>query len=330
MKRAFLITIDTEGDRMWSRPAQIETTNAGYLPRFQQLCERFGYKPTYLTNYEMAESAEFQAFGRDVIARGTGEVGMHLHAWNSPPIEPLTDRDMHHQPYLIEYPPAVLEAKVEFMTDLLERRFDAKMTSHRAGRWAMNPHYVRTLLKHGYKVDCSVTPTVSWRRLPGDPKQQGGTDYTGYPSQAYFVDPQDLSRVGTSSLLELPMTIRYVVPAPAMLRDSALGRLPGMRSVLQRRRWLRPHGDNLAQMLKLVEACAKDGSPYVEFMLHSSEFMPGCSPTFPDVASIEKLYADMEQLFEASSKHFKGETLTGYHDGVLRGDYPALRADRAA
>jgi hypothetical protein len=28
-----------------------------------------------------------------VIARGTAEVGMHLHAWNSPPTEPLTADD---------------------------------------------------------------------------------------------------------------------------------------------------------------------------------------------------------------------------------------------
>ena len=51
MKRALLITIDTEGDRLWSRPTTVETRNAEYLPRFQSLCERYGFKPTYLTNY---------------------------------------------------------------------------------------------------------------------------------------------------------------------------------------------------------------------------------------------------------------------------------------
>jgi len=51
----------------------------------------------------MAMSAAFVEFGRDVLARGTGEIGMHLHAWNSPPIVPLTGDDFHYQPYLIEY-----------------------------------------------------------------------------------------------------------------------------------------------------------------------------------------------------------------------------------
>src|SRR5512144_2975448 len=47
---SFLITIDTEGDNLWSRPREITTGNARYLPRFQALCEKYGLKPTYLTN----------------------------------------------------------------------------------------------------------------------------------------------------------------------------------------------------------------------------------------------------------------------------------------
>src|SRR5262252_5784664 len=97
----FIITIDTEGDDIWSKPREITTRNAGYLPRFQALCERFGFKPVYLTNYEMAMSDAFVEFGRDALARGVGEIGMHLHAWNSPPIVPLTSDDFRFQPYLI-------------------------------------------------------------------------------------------------------------------------------------------------------------------------------------------------------------------------------------
>src|SRR5262249_44897944 len=120
----FIVTIDTEGDDIWSKPRDITTRNAAYLPRFQSLCERFGFKPVYLTNYEMAMSDAFVEFGRDVIARGAGEIGMHLHAWNSPPIVPLTGDDFHFQPYLIEYPADVMREKIRTMTRLLENRFD--------------------------------------------------------------------------------------------------------------------------------------------------------------------------------------------------------------
>src|SRR4051812_8506605 len=72
---SFLITIDTEGDNAWARPRRNTTRNSQFLPRFQSLCERFGFKPTYLTNYEMARCPAFQEFARDVLRRSAGEVG---------------------------------------------------------------------------------------------------------------------------------------------------------------------------------------------------------------------------------------------------------------
>src|SRR5438132_4090454 len=132
----FIITIDTEGDDLWSKPREITTRNAEYLPRFQSLCERFRFKPVYLTNYEMAMSDVFVEFARDVLARGAGEIGMHLHAWNSPPLVPLTSDDLRFHPYLIEYPEPVMKATIKTLTRLLNDRFEQTMTSHRAGRWA--------------------------------------------------------------------------------------------------------------------------------------------------------------------------------------------------
>ena len=90
---AFLITVDAEGDNLWTKPRSVTTHNAKYIPRFQTLCEKFGLKPTYLTNWEMAACPAFVEFARDALARGACEIGMHLHAWNSPPIVPLTADD---------------------------------------------------------------------------------------------------------------------------------------------------------------------------------------------------------------------------------------------
>src|SRR6266478_6519948 len=129
-KTPFIITIDTEGDDLWARPREITTRNAEHLPRFQSLCERFGFKPVYLTNYEMAMSDVFVEFARDVLARGAGEVGMHLHAWNSPPLHPLTRDDFRFPPYLIEYPEPVMREKIGTLTRLLECQFDQAMVSH--------------------------------------------------------------------------------------------------------------------------------------------------------------------------------------------------------
>jgi hypothetical protein len=219
-----------------------------------------------------------------------------------------------------------MERKVAYLTGLLEERFGVKMTSHRAGRWAMNSDYVQLLIRHGYLVDCSVTPTVSWSHLPGDPAGKGGTDYREFPSVAYFMDPVRINRPGNSSLLQLPMTIRHSYDVPRWLRNSPLTRLPVVRRLLVKRDWLRPQRDNLPQMLRLVEHVAASDAPYMEFMLHSSEFMPGGSPMFPDADAIERLYSELAELFAAIARHCTGYTLTEYRAAVDRGEFQALRA----
>ncbi|MDX7992017.1 polysaccharide deacetylase family protein [Xenorhabdus littoralis] len=311
-KPAFIITIDTEGDNLWQNSVQISTENTQYLPRFQKLCEQFGFKPIWLTNYEMAMDDSYIEFAKDVISRNTGEIGMHLHAWNSPPLIPLTDDDIHYKPYLIEYPKDQMRAKVDFMTHLLEDKLQTKMLSHRAGRWAFNEYYAQLLVEYGYQVDCSVTPKVNWRFTKGNPNGYGGTDYSRFPVHAYFMDLQDISKEGDSLLLQVPMSIQYKHSAVMNFIKQNYDRLRGKQrspSV----NWLRPRGGNLDQMKTVVQQTLASGSDYVEFMLHSSEFMPGGSPTFQNEEQIEQLYQDLEGLFEFLKPMVQGMTLAEYY-----------------
>lgn len=309
-----LITIDTEGDNLWGHPRQVETRNSRFLGRFQALCEKYGLLPTYLTDYEMALCPVFHELATDALRRGTAEVGMHLHAWNTPPLEPLTEDDIKYAPYLIEYPERLLRDKVRLMTELLEQRFGVKMTSHRAGRWAFNGIYARCLLELGYEVDCSVVPGVSFREHPGDPKQHGGTDYTGFPREPYYLDLADISRKAAGGLLEAPMTVMDLQPGWAAGVDRLLGGVPrkAWRRFYPVRCWLRPRGGNAREMIRVVQYARAAGLPHVEFMLHSSEFMPGGSPTFPTEASVERLYEDLETLFTETKAFVSGSGLTAF------------------
>jgi hypothetical protein len=317
-RTAFLITIDTEGDDLWSRPREITTRNSAYIPRFQALCEKHNLRPTYVTNWEMAHCPVFCEFAQDILKRGRGEIGMHLHAWNSPPLVPLTGDDFRHLPYLIEYPESVMREKVRTLTGHLEETFGVKMLTHRAGRWSFNAAYARILLDCGYRVDCSVTPHVSWVSEKGDPNGSGGTDFSQYPDQAYFVDPEDVSRPGASELLEVPMTIvRLQSSVPVRAARQAFGGVALMRRALGRLFpalcWLRPNGHNLRWLTRVLSIARGEGRAYVEFMLHSSELMPGGSPTFRTPEHVERLYENLESLFEAAAHGFEGLTLTEYH-----------------
>ena len=311
----FLITIDTEGDNLWSRPKTLTTENARFLPRFQSLCESYGMKPTYLTNYEMVCCSAFVEFAKDALDRSAAEIGMHLHAWDTPHEYQVPAGGGKYHPYLIEYPEQVMRDMIATVTDLLEDAFGVKMLSHRSGRWAFNGVYAKLLLERDYTVDCSVTPHVSWREHIGAPDGQGGSDYRGYPDDAYYLDLEDISRPGDSNLLEVPMTI---VPCQSraanwIRRRCREGSIPAraIDKFFPPIRWLRPNGENLGSLLSILRWARRADRDYVEFMLHSSELMPGGSPKFTTVESIDNLYEDMEALFAAAGE-FQGATLTEY------------------
>lgn len=314
-----IITVDTEGDNLWAKPRDITVRNAHFLPRFQALCERFGLKPVYLTNHEMASCAAFVEFGRDVAARGAGEIGMHLHAWNSPPLAPLTHDDLYHQPYLTEYPLRLMREKIRVMTGLLEDKFERKMVSHRAGRWAFDERYAALLLAEGYLVDCSVSPGVDWRATPGDPGGKGGPDYRSFPDRPYFLSTANIASAASGGLLEVPMT---VLPGRLYRRAPWAYRVPGLRRIVRRlspaRRWLSPvplmEKYNFDAMLQVARRARDERPTHMEFMLHSSELMPGGSPGFRTAADIDRLYAALEILFAGLATQCRGMTLAQFRD----------------
>jgi hypothetical protein len=315
---AFIITVDTEGDNLWSRPKLVETKNWKYLSRFQKLCEEFGFKPTWLTNYEMVECKEYVEFGRDIIRRNAGEIGMHLHAWNTPPLVPITTDDFYHQPYLIEYPIDVMDEKISVTTELLQNRFETPIVSHRSGRWALDSRYVKLLIKHGYLVDCSVTPGVTWTESIGAPGGIGGSDYRTFPSHPYLIDPDCISRSGPSPLLEVPASV-----TTSLLYRIApwVYKVRGIRGYAWRshppHKWLYPNGSNLVEMLSVVRSATNGGAPYIEFVIHSSELMPGGAPSLADEAAIERLYDDLQILLLEISSTFVGRTLSEFRRQLL-------------
>jgi len=153
-----------------------------------------------------------------------------------------------------------------------------------------------------------------------------GTDYTHFPDHPYFIDPSNIAQAGKSSLLELPVTIRS-----SWLRKCWPGAYKGEFKRFARRMapeltWLRPNGGNLNAMLSLVDWAERRRLPYIEFMIHSSEFMPGGSPYFKTEQAVTGLYADLERLFDRIAHSFKGQTLSGFHDDYVAASQPRSSA----
>ena len=319
-----LITIDTEGDNCWERTSKVTTENARYLPRFQAMCEKYRFKPTYLATYEMATDEFFVEFAKDALKQRTCEIGSHPHAWNSPPIYNLTSDDMRLHPYLLEYPEEIMRQKVKVLTNLLEDTFEIKMYSHRAGRWGLNAVYTRILAELDYRVDCSVTPYKKWDaelRVSGEPPCPD-IDFRSFPTEAYFLDAEDISKQGNLGILELPMTI---IPHYGKLLSWFYSILPGgnarrvTRAVFGRpASWFRPHRV-YRELLRVARYKIDEGADYIMFMMHSSELMPGGSPTFRHDKDIEVLYNDIEATFDfLKTNCVSGVTCQEYYESFTK------------
>ena len=54
-----IITIDTEGDNQWDPSLPHSVENVRFIPRFQDLCERYRFPPTYLCTHDVATAEHF-------------------------------------------------------------------------------------------------------------------------------------------------------------------------------------------------------------------------------------------------------------------------------
>lgn len=279
-KPLFVLSIDTEGDNYWKRTGDLSVNNLKYIPRFQLFCESHGVKPTYLLSYEVAANPDFVGYINEVVRAENAEIGMHLHAWNSPPAYPLTSNDDKNHPFAIEYPLQILDAKIGRITDLLESVTNKKMISHRAGRWAINSHYLQLLARHGYLIDSSVTPKLSWSKdgsLSLKLKDLA-LDYSAYPLDPYFVDLDFPWRSGDTRFLELPISV-------IKTRSTALAK------------WLRPSKRDPDRLVRFSRKLLAEKRSCIHLMLHSSELMPNCNPRFTSPLDIEILYEFLDEIF---------------------------------
>lgn len=298
MKKYFIITVDTEGDNLWNykHGDVITTANARYIPRFQELCQKYDFPPVYLTNYEMLCDDFYVDYIKEKHLNHLCEVGLHLHAWNTPPHYPLNE--VHPgNPYLIEYPVDVMREKFDFLYRLFCRKMGFAPVSHRSGRWAMDCNYFKLLEEYDVRVDCSVTPHIDWSSNMGTTR--GGSDYSKAPEGAHWID----------NVFEVPPTIRISHrPSNGSLKHRAKVLLCG--KILN----FRLATSSVDELIYLIDKVAGESSvDYLEFMLHSSELMPGGSPYFVDEKSIEDMYKDMEKLFSyIKSLGYSGITLEDY------------------
>ena len=199
----FILTIDTEGDNQWDHGCELTVENIKFIPRFQDLCNKYLISPTYLVTSEVCEDSYAKEIFTDYLSKDAAEIGAHLHSWTTPPFH---DRDGYryndpNHAFATELPGNLLSDKIKNLTNQIETSFGKRPLSFRSGRYGFNENVARILSDNSYLVDSSITPYTSWSDYKGIADGMGGPDFmdsTPFPSTYNFVN---------SSLLEIPITI---------------------------------------------------------------------------------------------------------------------------
>ena len=246
----------------------------------------------------MAMDERWVKYASQKVKEGKCEIGMHLHAWNSPPEHQLFNK-FGGNPYITEYPSEVVREKHRYLKELITKRFGVTPVTYRAGRWATNEALMQILEELGFLVDCSVTPQISHSQISGC-TVPGGSNYGKSPVDAYMLGKH---------LMEVPMTTRYKRSFQGHSFSSRVRNLLKGRAV-----WLRPVIQAVDEMKQLMQECEKDGIDYVEFMIHSSELMVGGSPYCKTEDAIRDCYQKMDEIFTYAIKRgYKGVSLKEYY-----------------
>ncbi|MHC1713180.1 MAG: hypothetical protein AB9872_13615 [Solidesulfovibrio sp.] len=279
---AVIVSLDVEEEGLFSgsyprRGAGL--TNIAELSRLEFLPKEFGLPLTLLCDYPVLTHAPSLDRLSGLLGRVGGELGAHLHPWNTPPFpdmpwpEPVSTAVM---------PMEVFRAKLDTLQGALRAFAGRPATAFRMGRWNLFRRAMAVLPEAGFTVDSSVAPL---RHVPGGP------DHFLAPSDPYWTRP---GGPDGPRLLEAPTTQVPLAPGsprlahalarrlPSHLADSVLGGFMKTLTLGVNPVWM-PE----ATMKFAARMHAWRGGRVLTLFWHSSELIPGGSPHFPDRAAVD-------------------------------------------
>lgn len=312
-----LVTVDTEEDGAWDgfRATGHTVRNAAGLDRFQELCDRYEIRPTYLVDEPVVRDAFAATKLAAFKAADQCEIGAHLHPWcNDPKTEEIND----HNSYLCNLPAELQREKLTRLTELIEKNFGHRPTSFRAGRYGLDQVGFAILADLGYVVDSSVIPFTDY-------SSQHGPDFSRAPYMPYYPARNNLRETSDrGDLLEVPVTVgfnRVDYASASRLRNFAMRPLPRrLRMVgifdrlgIVQRIKLSPEQTDTARMQRLIAVLCEQQAPCAVLMLHSSSLTVGTSPYARTGEMLDRLFDRLDSVLAYCRKQdMPSATLTKF------------------
>jgi hypothetical protein len=304
MKLAVTIDVEEEGLFLGKYdPANMQVSNVPQLAKLDPLFSQWGIRPTLLVTYPVIRHEPHQDLLFRLREKWSGEIGAHLHHWNTPPLESLP----FPPPVPSELiPDRLLKAKLDNLLEALELAGVAPL-SFRMGRFNMGPKMFSILQETGIQVDSSIAPTQRY---------YGGPNHRYAPSDPYFPDPSDLCKSGTSRVLEAPVTIVPLAPRFGHFLDTLgkktaipeewLARIPLHLGALP----AQPMWMGLRRLQAAVLLHRRRGGKVLTTFFHSSELMAGGCPKHQTERDVKRFLDKLHRFFSWLYAEMAPESVT--------------------
>ncbi len=318
--RSLLFSIDAEPDSLWTRTRGHAFThdNIAGITRALPLFEQRSIKPTFFVSYSVASSDVCTAILQNAREKTSGEIGTHFHPCDTPPFSGNGERETDN---ILRVDDGLLTEKFERLHAMILGRF-GKPVSYRSGAWTIDKRIVALLAARGYRVDSSVTPGISWSLI-------GRPSYQHAPRSRYVIDVDNMSKNGSSGIIELPVSIWpprsllekmpspvssfFTMPMASKKNIPMLG-LKALRRI--RPKWLRPAFQSLDEM-KAIAGPLLEKSGFLHVMCHSTELAVGTSPYVQNAMEQKEFFHRLEGVFRlAADQGCTSATLSEYAQAV--------------
>jgi glycosyltransferase involved in cell wall biosynthesis len=298
-----MVTVDTEEIFDWDCPKPVghSLSLLGDFARFQILCERLEIIPHYFLTWPLMEDTKTAAWFKQIFKSGKATLGLHLHAWETPPDHPMKREG---QIYQSSMPQELHLQTLQHLAKLFETVFGFRATTHRAGRYGISPGVMEDLAETGIVHDFSPSAGFDFR-------SQGGPDFTRLGAHPFY----HRTRMGDIITCLPPSGARAIKRTQVFLPQnlntianfkSATGWRETLQTNLTAPMRLTPEGNSSGAMIALARALARSHVPLLTLSFHSSTLTPGATPYTKDKQDVKDFLARLEQFLHWQKQHGGG------------------------
>ena len=296
----FILSVDTEEEWDWSGDfpdKDFSVSNVKQIPKLQTFCEHLGIRPTYFTDYAVAENPDSVEILKAIVDKNTGEIGAHLHPWCNPPFHGVTEERESH---VVNLPASQVEEKLDTLIALLNKSFGVMPNAFRSGRWGINSEVLKLLEKKAFQIDSSVYPFFKNKYF----------NYEQTTRIPYWPDyDKPMVKGSQRNMIEIPVTVGFNRKNfSAMLKIYNTISHPLLHHLhltaifwhtrLLRKLYLSPEVESGKDMLPLIDAALDNNHPVIHMYLHSSSLIDGTTGFMKPKNAFDIICNNIQQVVE--------------------------------